>query len=136
MKKTNFLILMLIVAMASFALSSCSDDDEPSFDSPYAKDIIGTWRVTDYGSPNYWIAWDRTRTTATFNPNGTYSGRGFFGNGEGTYNLSGSTITCYIDGQVYMKYDIVSVKEDIAVLTLYVGNSDTSNMSLRCKKVM
>ena len=44
----------------------------------------------------------RDRTYATFNSDGTYNGRGYFGNGSGTYKISGNTIICYIEGEEYL----------------------------------
>ena len=129
--KHFFLLMMLLVATISFV--SCSDDDdEPQ--SPYASTIIGTWKITHYGSTSYWLDWPRTTTTATFNSDGTYSGRGYFGNGSGTYTLKDSHITCYVDGKIYAQYDIISVDGNIAILDMYAGTDTSTKLTIKCKK--
>ena len=128
--KHLFLVVLLIATTISFV--SCSDDDEPS--SPYASTIIGTWKITHYGSTTNWISWTKSTTTATFNSDGTYSGRGYFGNGSGTYKLKDSHITCYIDGEVFMQYDIISVSGTEAILEMYAGTDSTTKLTIKCKK--
>jgi hypothetical protein len=123
--------MLMIVSSISFA--SCSDDDEPQ--SPYATTIIGTWKITHFGSEAYWATWNKSTTTATFNSDGTYSGRGYFGTGSGTYTLKGSHITCYIDGDVYAQYDIISVENGIAILDMYAGNDSSTKLTIKCKKI-
>lgn len=81
-------------------LCSCSDDD----DSEYKDAIIGTWELTQIEFGGGWTSIPR-RTYATFNSDGTYNGRGYFGNGSGTYKISGNTIICYIE--VKSMYDMI-----------------------------
>lgn len=136
MRKLKILSIMMLFMASTVVFSSCSDDeDEPKFDSQYAKEIIGTWKVFEYGRPNLWSPWRYSSTTATFYSDGTYSGKGYFGTGEGNYNLSGKNITCYIDGEVYMRYEIYSLEEDIAVLKVFIGTAPNSNMYLKCRKL-
>lgn len=130
------LFLVLFMMIATLAFNACSDDkkDEPQSNSPYAKTIIGTWKITDYGSSRHWFSWPYQTTTATFNADGTYSGSGYFGYGSGTYKLVGSHITCYVNGKTYMQYDIISVNAGIAELEAYAGNSSDNAIGIRCKK--
>lgn len=136
MSKLKLLSLVMLFMASSLAFLSCSDDEnEPNFDSQYAKEIIGTWKVFEYGHPNLWSTWRYSSTTATFNSDGTYSGKGYFGNGEGEYKLSGKNITCYINGEVYMRYEIFSLEGNIAILKMFIGTESTSNMYLKCRKL-
>jgi hypothetical protein len=131
MKKWLFLMIVPLVALV-FALSSCSssDDDDPlsGFDYPAAT-LYGTWKITKYES----IAWPYQTTTATFNSDGTYYGRGYFGTGSGTYTASGKTIRCYVDGELYCRYEVVSLSGTTAVLDMYASSGSTS-IRITCTK--
>jgi hypothetical protein len=131
--KNFFFVMLMIVSSISFVSCSDNDDDEPQ--SPYASTIIGTWKITHYGSQSNWLTWPKSTTTATFNSDGTYSGRGYFGTGTGTYTLKNSHITCYVDGEVYAQYDIISVENGIAVLDMYAGSDTSSKITIKCKKI-
>ena len=135
--KTFKLIGMALIAVlmcVNFVACSSSDDEEVlELTGPYATKIIGTWEVTHYGDGKVWIPWTNKTTTATFNSDGTYSGRGYFGTGKGTFKLSNSHITCYIEGEVFIQYDILSVEGDIAVLTMY-PESSSEKLTIKCEK--
>jgi heat shock protein HslJ len=130
----NFFLAMLMI-ISSITFTSCSNNDDDEQLSPYATAIIGTWKITHYGSQSYWLTWKKTTTKATFYSDGTYSGSGYFGYGTGTYTLKGSHITCYIDGLVYTQYDIISVDGGIAILDMYAGNDSDTKLTIKCKKV-
>lgn len=89
--------------------ASCSkDEDEKSNET--LKMILGTCEVTlvDIGNGKGYQNWILEETSATFKNDGTYSGKGYFGNGTGTYKLEGKTITCFVSGDEYLKYDILN----------------------------
>lgn len=73
MKKTLFLLITIL----TISFIGCSDDD----DSEYKDAIIGTWELTQIEFGGGWTSIPR-RTYATFNSDGTYNGRGYFGNGS------------------------------------------------------
>ena len=140
MKK--ILITAIAIIGMVFAFSGCSKDDEPQngFDYPL-ETLYGTWRVTHVEQKDGTM-FDVTTsvaemvfkpTYATFNVDGTYSGRGFFGNGSGTYKAKGKTITCFIDGTEYLKYDVLSLSGTQCELKMYKSGS-TSSIKIRCKK--
>lgn len=140
MKK--ILITALAIIGMVFAFSGCSKDDEPQngFDYPL-ETLYGTWRVTHVEQKDGTM-FDVTTsvaekvfkpTYATFNVDGTYSGRGYFGNGAGTYKALGKTITCFIDGTEYLKYDVLSLSGTQCELKMYESGS-TSSIKIRCKK--
>ena len=70
-------------------------------------------------------------TYAKFNQDGTYVGRGYFGNGYGTYDISGKTITCYVDGHEYVRYDIVELMSNTCTLKMMMGGD---SMDIKCEK--
>ncbi len=140
MKK--ILITALAIIGMVLAFSACSKEDEPQngFDYPL-ETLYGTWRVTHVEQKNGSM-FDVTTpiaemvfkpTYAIFNADGTYSGRGFFGNGSGTYKAKGKTITCFIDGTEYLKYDVLSLSGTQCELKMYKSGS-TSSIKIRCKK--
>ena len=126
-------LLLAIVAIVGMVLafSGCSKDDE-SFDYPLETHVeqkdgsmfdVTTSDAETVFKPTY----------ATFNADGTYSGRGFFGNGSGTYKAQGKTISCFIDGTEYLKYDVLSLSGTQCELKMYKSGS-SSSIKIRCKK--
>lgn len=140
MKK--FLLTAIAIIGMVLAFSGCSKDDEPKngFDYPL-ETLYGTWRITHVEQKDGSM-FDVTTsvaemafkpTYATFNADGTYSGRGFFGNGSGTYKAKGKTISCFIDGTEYLKYDVLSLSGRQCELKMYESGS-SSSIKIRCKK--
>lgn len=127
MKKT----FLLFFAVLSLALVGCSkDDDGFNYDM---ETLIGKWRVTDvdFGKGTY-TSLAYYPTYATFNSDGTYSGEGYFGNGKGTYEAKGNTITCFYDGEFLVSYDIISLEGNKCELK--VSYYDGKNYKFKCKK--
>ena len=106
-------------------MPSCSKDDDPD---DIATQMIGTWDATavKFDGDNSWTDITKYPSMAlsiTFNKNGTYSGRGALGNGDGTYTVSGKTIKTYVDGELYGTYYVNEVSGNYAELTLTMGKS-------------
>src|SRR5690606_25207256 len=102
-------LLLAFVAVAT--LVGCGKDGEKEPESPYKSSIVGTWELTHFNGASVESkpeVFNQT-TTITFGSNGSYSGKGVFGNGSGTYELSGSTARTYIDGELYHTYEIISL---------------------------
>ena len=136
MKK--FLLTTVAIVGMVFAFSACSKDDV--FDYPL-ETLYGTWRVTHVEQKDGSM-FDVTTSFAkmvfkptyiTFNTNGTYSARGFFGDGSGTYKAKGKTITCFIDGTEYLKCDILSLSGTQCELKMYESGS-SSSIKIRWEK--
>lgn len=72
-------------------------------------------------------------TYATFNADGTYYGSGEFGTGSGTYTAIGKTITTFVSGQEYLKYDVVSLTGTTAELVMSETGS-TSTIKIKVAK--
>lgn len=79
--------LLLFVAIAAVAFTGCSKDDN-SF--KYGDAIYGTWDITHIKQEDgAWLditpaIFSKFHVSATFNSDGTYSGKGYFGNGSGS----------------------------------------------------
>ena len=119
-----------MVAIVSLSFASCSDDDA---DSPYVSDIVGTWKLTEVktSASGSYISWPFQATYASFNSDGTYYGSGYFGNGSGTWNLKGNTVTTYVDGELFFTYEIISVSGSNAELKM---SMDGESIWIKCKK--
>lgn len=131
MKKVLFFMLAMVLPMVVF--TSCSkDEDEPVFD--YDKNLLyGTWVISEIELDGNWFDWRLDETSATFNPDGTYYGRGEYGNGSGTYVAEGKTITCYVSGKEYLKYDVIKLTENTCELRMYNSYGDAET-NIRCIK--
>ena len=129
MKKYLFILLTLVVA--SFAFVSCSSDDDD--DNQYTSAIVGTWKLTEVrmSETGSYITWPFKTTYASFDSDGTYYGYGYFGTGSGTWSLKGNTIKTYVDGKLYVSYDILSVTSTDAELKM---TADDASLWIKCKK--
>ena len=130
MKKFLKLTFLVLVATTSILITSCSkDDDDLSKD-----EIVGTWKASEVSTNGTsYSAWPFETTTATFNSNGTYSGRGYFGNGTGTWTKKGNTVYTYIDGEEYYKYEVLEISSNTCTLKMGMTGSD-SYIWLKCIK--
>lgn len=118
--------------MLMMTLASCSkDDDSPldGFDYP-AETLYGTWKITKVDG----ISWSYKTTTATFSSDGSYSGKGYFGNGTGTYTAKGKTINCYISRKLYCTYEVQSLSGTTAVLRMAPDDNSSTSLILTCEK--
>lgn len=124
MKKS---IVMTALAAVTLLPTSCTKDKES--DPIIKKDsIVGKWRIkkiqvkdklvdvtkqpySKYLSPIY----------AMFNDDGTYVGKGYFGNGEGTYKAEARQLVCYVHGEVYATYYVLKVTGKDAHLKMTIN---------------
>lgn len=134
MKKTLFPLLLVVVLPMLFI--GCSNHNQPTFDYDI-KILHGKWRITHVEQKDGSM-FDVTTaiaekvfkpTYATFNQDGTYTGIGAFGYGSGTYTAIGKTITTFISGEQYLKYNVVSLTESRAELIMsQTGSTSTMNL--------
>ena len=132
MKRISFFSwsLMLVVLVSGLVFTGCSEDDEEKFDYPM-ETLYGTWEGTGIymESNNKWIdpsnwMYSEFQFSITFYEGGKYYGKGYFGTGSGTYKAKGNTITTYVDGEVYLRYDIKSLTANNAELIMYYNDSE------------
>ena len=133
MKKFFYILLAALLLLVTSM--SCTKEDHFNFSKD---ELCGTWEgtgiKTDPGKP--WIditqyPYDKFKFSITFYSNGTYYGRGYFGNGEGTYKAFGNTIETYVEGVPYFIYTVKSMKDNKAELTMSSGGS---SMEIRVVK--
>lgn len=129
MKKILFLLAMLPM----FVFSSCSDDDD--FDYPM-ETLYGTWNATDVKVDGRWYdvttyPYTKFGMSISFRSDGTFSGKGYFGTGSGTYEATGNTIITYLDGEEYMSYTVNSLSDKNAELTM---SMDGESIDIKAKK--
>lgn len=127
MRNTTFAVITLVSAI--LLLSSCKKEEAPSGNTSISNTTIsidqlyGTWYGTHYLTSSGWITIGRSTFSATFYPDGSYSGSGILGTGTGLYIVSGRTITTYVDGEEFYKYDILEFTDTTAHLKLYRGST-------------
>lgn len=127
MKK--FLSMTLLFTAMFLTLSSCSKDDD-DFDYPMDT-LYGTWEGISINIDGSWTditeyPFTKFAFSIKFNSDGTYTGKGYFGNGSGTYTAKGKTIITYVDGKEYLRYDIKSLTNNVAELSMTVEGSGES----------
>ena len=127
MKK--FLFMLFAVVLSAMTIVSCSKDDSDEIDDA----IIGTWKLTEVkmSETGSYIAWPFKTTYSSFKSDGTYSGSGYFGTGEGTWSKKGKTVNTYVAGQLYASYEVLSVTATDAELKMTI---DDSSIWIKCKK--
>ncbi len=133
MRKLVYYVLAVILTVT--CLSSCSKED---FAYPMS-DVYGTWDGIAVKLDGKWIDitdkyyYDDFQFSITFYEDGKYYGKGFFGTGSGTYKADGNVIYTYVGGKSYMNYRVVSLKNNVAELQMFVeGDPDT--IDIRAKK--
>lgn len=126
--KKLFSIMLLFSAMF-LTFSSCSNDDD-DFDYP-TDTLYGTWEGIAVIHEGNWVditeyPYTKLGFSIKFNSDGTYTGKGYFGNGSGTYTAKGKTIITYVNGKEYLRYDIKSLTNNVAELSMTVEGSGES----------
>lgn len=117
-------ILFFMALLPMLILSSCSNDDD--FDYPMDA-IYGTWDVTDIKVEGKWYdittyPYTKYAMSISFKSDGSYYGKGYFGNGSGTYTAKGKTIITYIDGKEFAVYTVKSLSDKNAELTMTIDD--------------
>ena len=107
----------IVFCLAVFISFSCGKDnvkDPKDAFSLNRDDIIGCWQVVQakYDESAKMTDWAFEDTYATFEENGLYEGEGYFGNGSGTYSISGNVITTKVDNVPYIIYEVTGLEED------------------------
>lgn len=137
MKIRNVLCLLLLSTL--FMLTSCQK--EPAFNYPM-ETLYGKWDGTDVKTSSGWVNIESSyfsdyQFSITFYEDGSYYGRGYFGNGAGTYTASANTIITYVNGKEYYRYDVISLSNNIAHLRMYHQGetmAETSEIEIKVKK--
>lgn len=132
MKKILVSMFVAIAAMVTFSACSSNDDEEAVSNDV----VVGAWVTTSVEVDGKWYdvttyPYSRFSASATFYSDGTYYGRGSLGTGRGTWKLSGATITTYVDGEAYIIYKVLSLKDNTMEGTMSQGGT---SMNFKAKK--
>lgn len=100
------------------------------------EDLYGTWKITKakFAEDATMTEWEYEDTYATFKENGQYEGEGHWGDGEGTYSVSGNTITTFISNIPYITYDVISLTGTEAEIMATIV-ATTQSIWVQCEKV-
>lgn len=125
------------ILISAFVVTSCHKDQGWTFDYPKEVLCTGTWNGTAVYTNNHWVditspAYSKLQFSIKFNTDGTYYGRGYFGNGSGTYNASGKTISTYVDGELFYIYTVKAMTGNEAELTM--SSPQGSSIDIRVRK--
>lgn len=127
MKK--YLFILFAVILSALTITSCSKDDNDEIDDA----IVGTWKLTEVkmNETGSYITWPFKTTYASFKSDGTYYGSGYFGTGNGTWFKKGKTVNTYVNGKLYVSYEVLSVSSTDAEPKMTM---DDSSIWIKCKK--
>ena len=112
-------------------------ENPPTEEVVFQRDsLYGEWKVikAKFAQDATMTAWEYEETYATFKENGIYEGEGYWGNGVGTYSITGNTITSYVDNVPYIKYEVLSLTGKEAEIKATIV-STSQNVWLLCEKV-
>lgn len=125
---------LFVLAVATATILGCGKDGEIGPESPYKSSIVGTWELTHFNGISVASMPDvfTKTTTITFGNDGSYLGRGIFGDGSGTYVLTGSTVKTYIDGELYHTYEIISLSGNVVEAKM---TDSSSTATIKAKRI-
>ncbi len=131
-------ILLLMTAFAALIFTGCSNDEGDSSFKYGMDNLYGTWECIAANIEGNWIditkyPYTELGFSATFKPDGTYYGRGYFGTGSGTYTAFGDMIYTYVDGVEYYRYRVKSLANNIAEITM-ISPTDGSSLDIKMQK--
>lgn len=129
--KKLFMILAMVLPVCLF--SGCSDDDEFKID---VNALYGKWELREVFVDGKWYdvtkyPYTRFGAEITFFSNGNFYGDGYFGYGSGKYEVKGNTINTYLNGELYLRYNVSSLSGNFMEGTMSEGGS---NIKIRAEK--
>ena len=118
-------IIMISIVCLGLMVTSCS---KSKFNYPM-ESLYGKWNVTDIRLDSGWIditvyPFTKFGMQITFYSDGTFYGSGYFGNGSGTYEAEGNIIQTYLNGEEYFRYQVKSLSNTKAELTMFDRSGD------------
>lgn len=144
MNSRLFLILSCMSLLIGCEINIFTEDYEdgtPAIDSQPAEalfqreDLYGTWEITGakFAEDATMTEWEYEYTYATFTENGLYEGDGYWGEGGGTYSISGNTITVLMANTPYITYEVLSLTGTEAEIKATIV-STAQNIWIHCEK--
>lgn len=110
-------------------------DNEPGVAEVDRALLYGEWEIAKakYAPDATMTEWDQKPTYFTFNENGIYEGKGFYGDVKGVYTLQDNVIKVLIDNVTYAEYKVLAQAED--ALTVRASFTSTPSMVwMECKR--
>lgn len=96
--------------------------------------VIGTWDATDVKVDGLWVDikdYPNLYLSATFNSDGTFSGSGALGTGNGTYTVGNETIKTYVNDKLFAIYTVKKLSGKYAEVTITI---DGESLDLKIAK--
>ena len=121
MKK--FLSMTLLFTAMFLTFSACSSDDD-DFDYPMDT-LYGSWEGISINVNGGWV-------NITEYPYTKFAFSISF-NSDGTYTAKGKTIITYVNGKEYLRYEVKSLSNNIAELSMTVDGSGET-LEVKAKK--
>lgn len=135
--------LMAIVWL--FAVISCNkpngnerDQEEKGLDIELTRDqVIGKWQVDQakFAEDATMREWDFSTTTFEFMENGLFDSRGYFGNNEGVFTVSGNKVNTTLENKPFMTFLLTAIDEDKNVSVTATVESTGAKIWMICHKV-
>ena len=135
----------LILVAALFAGLSCDktpidgkDGEEKGLDIELTRDqVIGKWQVNHakFAEDAKMSEWDFSTTTFEFMENGLFDSRGYFGNNEGVFTVSGNKVNTTLENKPFMTFLLTAIDEDKNVSVTATVESTGAKIWMICHKV-
>lgn len=119
MKRTA---LVFTVLTSLLAFISCDkifgnekEDEEKGLDIELTREqLIGKWQVDQakFAIDAKMTEWDYSTTTIEFMENGIFNSRGYFGNNEGVFTVSGNTVKTTIENKPFLSFLVTAIDDD------------------------
>lgn len=116
-----------------YNVSTGADEDATEIDR---SKLYGTWEIVNakFAADAIMTPWEYEKTTATFKENGVYEGEGHFGDGSGTYSVSGNVINVLVNNLPFIDYN-VTTQADSSATMIATFRSNGQKVWMDCKKV-
>ena len=110
-------------------------DNEPGVAEINRALLYGEWEIykAKYAPDASMTEWGEKPTYFTFNENGLYEGKGYYGDVKGIYTIQGNVIKVLIDNVTYAEYKVLEQAED-ALTVRATFTSTPSKVWMECKR--
>ena len=116
MKKVIQNILFALLAVSLYACGKEGGQEEPTSDYNLNRaDIIGEWDIKQakFDKDATMTDWALETTTFNFQENGFFEAKGYFGNGTGSFSISGSRISTNINNQPFIDFVVNGINDKL-----------------------
>lgn len=134
MEKIRHISTAFLTLFLSVFFSACENDDNV-INEMNIEYLYGKWELTyaDFGGEGKYDDLNYLGWYMEFRRDGSYYGYGFGESGYGTYKVNKWTVTTYVDGDFYLKYEVKALSKDYVSAIIY--DADGNNFNIRAKKI-